>query len=152
MHKFTTPNRNRNLGYEVSSFDQFFICADCEGDDILNLQYLGFHRQRCKLDQCNFQKVPWETWTSKIPYHIRRNHRPYLTKNELVIRFKYGYDRLFCEACNTIGCNFGFTPVGLFNHMRDSCGSLDPLIRNASNLWRGRKQRDEQWQKHGSNQ
>ena len=109
MNNFRTPNRDRELGYEVSSIKQIFICADCEGDDTLSLQQLGYHRQRCSLDQCGFTRAPWENWTTSIPYHIRRNHRPYL-KTASTITFRYGHDRLFCGCCDVVGRNLGLPP------------------------------------------
>ena len=50
-------------------------------------------------------------------------------KKETIINFRYDCDRLFCGLCDEVGRNFGFTPVGIFNHLRDSCGALDKETR-----------------------
>ena len=60
---------------------------------------------------------------------VARNHRTFLKKKETIINFRYDHDRLFCGLCDEVGRNFGYTPVGMFNHLRESCGALDKETR-----------------------
>ena len=128
MNNYRNPNGGKFLGFQVSDVDQIFICGDCEGFETLSLSKLGHHRQRCSLNKCGFTRTPFINWTHQIPPYVTRNHRRYLDSKK-IITFRHDRDRLFCGLCDEVGRNFGFTPVGMFNHLRDSCGALDTEIR-----------------------